>query len=91
MKSDWSTDERSELAMSWELDRAAVTRLMPDRVKELDECIETCRYLLEDNAPVEVRNEWKSARHRGNMIIAEMIVRSQPPAFVTLETFLAGT
>ena len=86
MKTEWLTDEKSELTMSWEHDRMAVAKLMPDRVKELDECIETCRYFLNDSSPAEARKEWKDARYRGNKIIDEMIIRSQSPVFVAMYT-----
>jgi hypothetical protein len=71
----WVSDIKCEVAMNWEWDLKRVKKVMPHRVEELEECIEVCRYLLEEGAPTALVNKRKDALYRGNMIIREMICR----------------
>ncbi len=61
--------------MNWEWDLMMVSTVMPHQVEELEECIEVCRYLLEEGAPRALVNKRKDAYRRGNAIIREMICR----------------
>lgn len=73
---NWVSDVKCEVALNWEWDLKRVKKVMPHRVEELEECIETCRYLLEEGAPRALVNKRKDAYYRGNAIIREMICLS---------------
>jgi hypothetical protein len=71
----WVSDIKCEQVMGWEWDLEKVKKVMPHHVEELEECIEMCRYLLEEGAPTALVNRRKNALYRGNKIIREMICR----------------